>query len=473
MKKRTTHLSTCSLESVKNANDYEELIRMYFPGGIKQAREFVDLDISSALIRPVEKRDEIKKVLYQKLKEKTGVSLKWGTLTGVKPLKLFKKLLENNENDESSVRKILKYDYMTEDDKIGLLNAINDVHKEIGVPEKNTVSIYIGIPFCPTRCTYCSFTSNQSDYDEIRRYLDALYKEIDYVAKKMQKRDLKAETVYVGGGTPTTLERDDLQSLVKRVREWIPGTKCNNDYAEFTVEAGRPDTITEEKLEALYNNGVNRISINPQTMKEDTLKIIGRDHGVNDVVDAFKIAKDIGFDGINTDLIAGLPGEDKDDFIETFNKIAEFNPENITVHTLALKKSSKLMEIFNGDDSNKVRDGRKNPITNNESHASEMVDYARENLMKKGYRPYYIYRQKYMADNLENVGYAKRNKECLYNIRIMDEKQTIIAVGAGGSSKVYFPEEDRLERVMNVSNYEIYIDRVDEMIARKKNKLFI
>lgn len=453
-------MSNLKVYGVGNLNDYKELVRMFFPNG-NEPDELCRFQVPAELLNPVEKKDDIKKALYKELTEITGRTLKWGTLTGVKPLKLYDKVLDKSGGSEGATRKILRNEYLISEEKIRLLEEIHHAqNKTLGAPKENEVSVYIGIPFCPTRCTYCSFTSNQSDYSEVVRYLDALYKELDYVSGEMKRLGLKAESVYVGGGTPTTLETEELKKLVTSVNERIPTI----DDFEFTVEAGRPDTITDIKLTMLYINSVNRISINPQTMNDNTLKAIGRNHGVNEVRTAFETSKGIDFRAVNTDVITGLPGESEKDFASTMDDVLAFGPENITVHTLALKKSSKLMDGFleKGID----------PLGNAESITENMVGQAAKMLADKGYRPYYIYRQKYMADNLENVGYAKPGTECIYNIRIMEEKQTVIGIGAGGSSKVYFPDEDRLERVMNVSNYEIYIDRIDEMIDRKRKKLF-
>lgn len=466
MKRGIIPLFNVSIDGVKNRNDYDELIRMFSPAADDSSDDDVAVNITvpKELIVPIEKKDEIKKFLYTELQSITGTTLKWGTLTGVKPLKLYEKLLEqtDNKNSKDVVRSLLTQNYLVDETKIDLLERIHDNQKEVLIePDKREVSVYIGIPFCPTRCTYCSFTSNQSDYDEIGRYMDALYKELDYVGSQMDEHGLKAETIYIGGGTPTTLRTEDLKELIERVNKKIPTIQ---DF-EFTVEAGRPDTIHREKLLMLYDKGVNRISINPQTMKNKSLDIIGRDHTSEDIYKAFDAAKGIGFKAVNADLIAGLPDESVSDFKDTLKKIEKLNPENITVHTLALKKSSKLMEAFTS--SNKV------PSAEKDMAAENMVGYAEDFLQNHDYVPYYIYRQKYMADNLENVGYAKKGTECVYNIRIMEEKQTVIALGAGGSTKVFFPEENRIERIFNVSNYEIYIERIEEMIDRKRKNLFI
>ena len=455
-------MSKIQISGVNNSNDYVELIRMFVPADdiIDVASQII---LPEDLLNPAEKKEEIKKYIYNILHNRTGKSLKWGTLTGVKPLKLYNNILARRTQDyqKDEARQILKREYLVEDSKIKLLENIYVRQKKVlEAPKKNQVAVYIGIPFCPTRCTYCSFTSNQKDQQEIKRYLTALYKEMDYVSKEMVKSGLTAETIYVGGGTPTTLTADELKSLVQQIKTQIPAEKG----FEFTVEAGRPDTIDEEKLEVLRKNGVERISINPQTMKEKSLRMIGRDHTTKEIVKAFEMARNIGFDVVNTDLIAGLPGENEEDFKNTLNEIAKFDPENVTVHTLALKKSSKLVE--------KLMDAGEELTVENDNRAENMVECAKDFLQKRKYMPYYIYRQKYMVDNLENVGYAKEGTECVYNIRIMEEKQTIIAMGAGGSTKMYFPEEDRIERIFNVSNYEIYIERIDEMIKRKSDKLF-
>lgn len=456
-------MSKIQIDGVQNSNDYAELIRMFVDAdkSVEVANEIL---LPKELLRPKEKKEEIKKYIYNRLHDKTGKTLPWGTLTGVKPLKLYIKLLSGQTptNTVDETRTILKTEFMVDDSKINLLeNIYNQQKKVLDEPKANMVSVYIGIPFCPTRCTYCSFTSNQKEYGEIKRYLTALYKEIDYVGRQMADAGLKAETIYVGGGTPTTLEADELNELIQKIRTRIPA----EEGFEFTVEAGRPDTINMVKLETLHKNGVGRISINPQTMKDESLRLIGRNHTANDIVKAFEMAHRVGFDVINVDLIAGLPGEDGNDFGRTLDEIAVFDPANVTVHTLALKKSSGLVE--------KLIESNEDLISPNHSKAANMVDGAKEFLQKRNYVPYYIYRQKYMADNLENVGYAKEGTECIYNIRIMEEKQTVIAMGAGGSTKVYFPENDRIERIFNVSNYEIYIDRIDEMINRKKEKLFV
>ena len=284
----------------------------------------------------------------------------------------------------------------------------------------------------------------------------ALYKEMKYVSAEMKKKGWYAESIYIGGGTPSTLHEDDLAEFLNFVRDNFlsDGTK------EFTVEMGRPDTIDPGKLAAAKKAGVGRISINPQTMKDETLELIGRQHDSAAIRKAFAQADEAEIGIVNADVIAGLPGETVSDFRDTLKKVEELGPENITVHSLAVKRASRLVDI---DSEFHYRQGR---------IVTEMLDNARTFLHEKDYRPYYLYRQKHMSGAQENTGYAKPGTEGLYNTRIMEEAQTIIAMGASGITKVYFPEENRLERVPNVSNYEIYIDRIDEMINRKKEGLF-
>lgn len=273
----------------------------------------------------------------------------------------------------------------------------------------------------------------------------------------MTETGLWPEAIYIGGGTPTTLTAAQLDDLLNTVKQNMDLTRT----LEFTVEAGRPDTITPDKLEIMKNHGVKRISINPQSMKEKTLEIIGRSHQPEDIVNAFQISDRVGIPIVNADLIAGLPEEEPEDFTETLKKIIDLEPENITVHTLAVKRASKLIEL---DKDYHYRQAE---------CVKKMLNDGRKMLAERGYRPYYLYRQKHMAGAFENVGYCKEDTPCIYNIRIMEEHQTILALGAGGISKMYYPEENRLERVPNVSNYEIYISRIDEMLDRKEKNIFM
>lgn len=400
-------------------------------------------------------RNEIKREIYDKLSELTGKKPEWGILTGIRPVKLYGELSVENGRDEAE--NILRHKYYIDGEKLKLISDIYDIQIDFcGQAPEKSACVYIGIPFCPTRCVYCSFASNQVEDSEIARYVDALLEEISYVGNRMKKVGIYPESIYIGGGTPTTLTAEQLEVLVRTVYDSFDTEKL----LEFTVEAGRPDTITPEKLKVLKDLGVHRISINPQSMKKKTLELIGRNHSPEDIENAFEIANKAGFNNINADIIAGLPEEDTADFVDTLKQVIAMNPSNITVHSLAVKRASKLKDI--------------NPDFhyNQAEIVSEMLQAGRKILHEAGYRPYYLYRQKHMAGAYENVGYAKPGTECIYNIRIMDEHQHNIAMGAGGITKVYFPKENRLERVPNVYNYEEYINRIDEMINRKELNLF-
>jgi len=400
----------------------------------------------------VTEKNEAKRRLYDWLAQRTGDRPDWGTLTGVRPAKLAGDYL-NWGADFEELRRILSETYYLSQEKIDLVSEVCRVQREtVGPAPERSAGVYIGIPFCPTRCLYCSFTSNQAPPEKISGYLEALHHEISYTADLMKRRDMRPESIYIGGGTPTTLSPQQLSELLDHVNRSFD----MSGVREFTVEAGRPDTITREKLLAIRDSGARRISINPQTMKGSTLELIGRSHSPEQIVEAFSLAKDVGIPIINADLITGLPGEDTEDFRRSLDTIIGLSPENITVHTLAVKRASKLIEL---DADYHYNQG---PVVR------EMLAVSREMMDRHGYRPYYMYRQKHMAGNFENVGYARPGTESIYNVRIMDENQSIVALGAGGISKMYFGRENRLERIPNVSNYEIYMERIEEMLERKE-----
>ena len=454
------------LKNVENKYDYSELIKIFLRPEEFHAyteREYADKEPSEEDTELLlfnealsEDKNEIKREIYRKLSRLTGKAPEWGILTGVRPVKLTGEIFEKLGN-EQAVRNELANKYLLKDAKIDLLTETYLYQQEkCGKPSRNSVGIYIGIPFCPTRCLYCSFTSNQVGNEEIARYLEALKTEIAYVGRQMRETGLLTESIYIGGGTPTTLTAEQLDDLLRTVKENID----LNSVKEFTVEAGRPDTITIEKLEVIKKHNVERISINPQSMKESTLALIGRSHSPKDITDAFKKADEVGISVVNADLITGLPGETPEDFANTLDEIIALGPENITVHTLAVKRASRLVEVD------------KDFHYKQAETVSEMLKIAKDKLKVAGFRPYYLYRQKHMAGAFENVGYCKNDTPSIYNIRIMEEKQTILALGAGGISKMYYPEENRLERVPNVSNYEIYISRLEEMLDRKEQNIF-
>lgn len=403
-----------------------------------------------------ESKSAVKLLLYQFLKEMNGGrELPWGTLTGIRPTKIAMSRLDQGWS-EQEIADFMKKQYQTSDEKINLSIEIAERERRLlsVLDYERGYSLYVGIPFCPTTCLYCSFTSYPIGKwrGKTHLYLDALFKELEYTAKRMQGR--KLDTIYMGGGTPTSLSPEELDAIFTKMEELFD---CKNAL-EFTVEAGRPDSITREKLEVMRKHGISRISINPQTMKQETLDLIGRHHTVDMVRDCFFMARELGFDNINMDLIVGLPDETLEDVRYTMEEVCKMHPDSITVHSLAIKRAARLnlfRELYEG-----------------KIHGSqEMIDLTATYARQEGFEPYYLYRQKNMAGNFENVGYAKPGKACLYNILIMEELQTIAACGAGTTTKVVFPAENRKERVENVKEVEQYIERIDEMIQRKEKLL--
>ena len=404
-----------------------------------------------------EAKNLIKRQIYKIINRYSGKELPWGILTGIRPTKLAVARLEAGAAPKE-VAEYLKKEYLVSDEKIDL--GIEIAKRELklleGIDYENGYSLYIGIPFCPSTCLYCSFTSYPiSMYKEKSdMYVAALLKEIEFAKEAF--KDKKLNTVYFGGGTPTALEAYQLEKLLKAVRESFDFIYCK----EFTVEAGRPDSITKEKLLVLKKYGVTRISINPQTMKQETLDIIGRRHTVADVIEKFNMAREVGFDNINMDFIVGLPNEGYEDVKNSMEDVKKLNPDSITIHSLAIKRASRL---------NMFKDNYKEMTIENNMEIMKMThDYA----VSMGMGPYYMYRQKNMAGNMENVGYARVDKAGIYNILIMEEKQTILALGAGAVTKYVFNTGGRIERVDNVKNVDQYIDRIDEMIKKKRDFLW-
>ena len=401
-------------------------------------------------------KNVIKQLLYEMLCERTGRTMPWGSLSGIRPTKIALTCLEEGWKPEE-IRDYMKKTYMASDEKIDLCIEIAAREKELLAPVdyERGYSLYVGIPFCPTTCLYCSFTSYPIGKWKGRTglYLGALFQELEYTARKMAGRPL--DTIYFGGGTPSSLEAEDLEAILCKV-ESLFDTK---NVLEFTVEAGRPDSITREKLQVLRDHGITRISINPQTMNQKTLDLIGRRHTVEQVKDTFYMARELGFDNINMDLIMGLPQEGISEVEYTLGEIRSLRPDSLTVHSLAIKRAARL-NMFKEDYSNLT-------IRN----TPEMIEMSMGCAREMGMEPYYLYRQKNMAGNFENVGYALPGKACLYNILIMEEMQTIAACGAGTTTKVVFPAQNRRERCENVKEVEQYIERIDEMIGRKEKIL--
>ncbi len=381
------------------------------------------------------------------LRQITGVNPPWGSLTGIRPTRLLYEALAQGMSLEEGARWLCRTFFVLPD-KAALLQDILTAQRGLVEPGPGRFDVYVGIPFCVTRCAYCSFASGElGDGKLVEPYLAALLREMEASARLTASLGLAPRAFYMGGGTPTALTAAQLSRVLEAARHLFPG--C----VEWTVEAGRPDTIQRDKLMAMQAAGVSRISVNPQSFSDETLARIGRAHTAQQTVEAFRLAREMGFEDINMDLIAALPGEDLAVFAHSLDQCLALGPESVTVHTLAIKRSSRLHEAgYAQSDS---------------GSAAQMVDLARSRLTGAGYRPYYLYRQKYMADNLENVGYALPGRACLYNIGNMEETAPVLALGAGAITKWLFPRERRIERAPNVKNIREFIDRVDQMIDRK------
>lgn len=401
----------------------------------------------------ITRKNQLKRDLYRFISEYEKRTLPWGTLTGIRPIKIVTAMLEEGL-DDAAIKERLASDYYMSEKKqeISLHTAKNEMKIISSLKGTDAFSLYVGIPFCPSTCAYCSFTSFPLSKwkNQVERYIDCVIKELDVIAKLTQGKN--PETIYIGGGTPTTLEPEYIDKLFSAICDRFD----LSDLREWTVEAGRPDSITREKLMAIRKFPVDRISVNPQTMKEETLRLIGRRHTVEQTKEAFKLVRECGFENINMDLIMGLPGEDISDVKNTLEEIRKLCPESLTVHTLALKRAARLN-------------------TNAEDYAGitmhntvDMVYAAHDGALSMDMEPYYLYRQKNMVGNLENVGYAKKGKFGIYNILIMEEIQSIYAAGAGAATKLVFAD-NRHERTENVKDVAQYMDRIDEMLDRKRN----
>lgn len=433
---------------------------LYIYGEAKEKKKEIIVDEKEGLqySNRIQYKNLLKRGLYQVLSQLTGKTLPWGTLTGVRPSKLILDRLENKESEEEIARFMKKY-YLCSDEKIkhGMDIAKKELKLLQEIEYKEGYSVYIGIPFCPSKCLYCSFPSYPLEQfgHYMDSYLQALFQEIEYGAGCLKKK--KLTSIYVGGGTPTTLNERQLEALMIKIHSVFPVDQVK----EFTVEAGRPDSITKEKLLILKDYGVTRISINPQTMNQKTLDRIGRKHSVKEVVEVFNFAREAGHNNINMDLIAGLPGETLADMEVTLEQIQKLAPDSITVHSLVVKRAADLNIQFGGDC--EIYD------------TTQMLKQTEYFLKQYGYEPYYMYRQKNATGSgsniQENVGYAKQGKEGIYNVLIMEEKQTILALGAGGASKFIFPGERKLIRVENVKSVKDYTERIKDMIGRKEKFL--
>ena len=389
----------------------------------------------------------VKRCCYQLLKRYTGRTPAWGSLTGIRPTRLYYQQLERGKS-RGEARTALHELFDLSEEKLDLLDEIITAQSGWVHRPQSACDLYVGIPFCTTRCAYCSFSSGEiGDGRLVEPYLAALMHEIDLCSKLAQETGLQIRVGYVGGGTPSSLTTAQLDRLLTHIeRRFGP-------LDEFTVEAGRPDTLDEEKLSMLRAHPVTRISINPQTMNDETLQAIGRAHTAQQTIDTYQLARRLGFDDINMDVIAALPGENLDMFARTLRIVGELAPDSLTVHTLAIKRSSRLHE---------------QGYTQSERDVAQMVQMGRESAHALGMRAYYLYRQKYMAENIENVGYARPERICRYNIDNMEETTSVLALGAGGISKCVMRQEEKILRAPNIANIEQYIGRVDEMVKRKR-----
>lgn len=412
-----------------------------------------EVEVKSSTELPSEKvlKRLVKKSMYKLLSKVFGREYPWGILTGIRPVKIVHELMDIGLPEADITCRLMEEYYMSED-RAKLAVEIASIERPfVYPPDEKSVSIYIGIPFCPSRCHYCSFTSNsiKTYHAYVEPYLASLEEEISRVSQYLDNKGYSVQTIYIGGGTPTALNAQQLERLLKFI-----GQCFGWQVAEFTCEAGRPDSITEEKLKVLIENNVGRISINPQTMNDATLECIGRAHTSEHVLHSFNLARKIGFKNINMDLILGLPGENMEHLVRTLEEIKKLDPESVTVHTMSLKRASLYSEGF------------MKGLLLEEENVSLMMEYSKEFLRGMGMHPYYLYRQKHMLQNLENIGFSKKGFECIYNMQMIEDKQTIVAFGADAVTKVV-AEGDRIERQHNIKDVKLYIEKIEEMISRK------
>lgn len=398
----------------------------------------------------------VKKSIYEIFLSISDKDMAWGILTGIRPMKIVNDLLDR-ELEEQEIVKILTKEYRLSSHKSKLMMDIAKSQRPYIYPlDKDRFSLYVSIPFCPSRCIYCSFPSAPiARYRHmVEEYRDKLIWEIEKIKEMMKGKTIN--TVYIGGGTPTAIPSKDLEKIIEAINLNFGKDNIN----EFTVEAGRPDTIDQEVLKMFARNDIDRISINPQTMNDETLKIIGRNHNKEDIKKAYYLAKEIGLNIINMDLIVGLPSEGKAEIIKTLQEIKTLDPENLTVHTLAVKRGSKFKETM---DSYKIE---------SQKIIEEMLEETIHFTKEINLEPYYLYRQKQIMGNFENIGYSKKGMKCIYNMAIMEEKETILGAGMGSVSKIFLPDENKLKRLANFKSIEEYMKRTDELIYRKEKAIF-
>ena len=422
--------------------------------------EFINTDYYKETIVSENIKEDIKRLVFSSLKDITKEEYPWGILVGIRPSKIALRYLQERKT-EAEIIEIFEKKYLTSREKAKI--CIEIAKTEVSFINKNfkNISIYIGMAFCPTRCLYCSFAANPiiGNKKLVKPYLEALVYEVREIKKYINERSLNIETVYFGGGTPTSINNEEFEAIMKEIYDAFVK---NSKLKEFTVECGRPDSITKEKLEVMKKFNVTRISINPQTMNDKTLKMIGRGHNSNDVIEKFNLARSMGFNDINMDMIIGLPGEGIKEVIHTKEEILKLKPDSLTVHGLSLKRASILYENFILKKGIQVK---------KQVELADMYEESRILAKNLGLNPYYMYRQKNMVGNMENLGYSKKGAECIYNIQMIEDKQTIIALGADAVSKVVFLKEDRIERFANIKDVKEYCNRIKEMVEGKKKLL--
>lgn len=452
--------NTCLKDFAEDNGDYfyteinKTEDKIYFKAELSLKGEKQSSEREKTIADCTDEEYDLLSLAYPLLKNMCGYAPKWGMLTGVRPSKLLLNKMEE-KGEEYAVDYFLNR-FFVDEKKTALALSVAKAEREIikNSPE-NSFSLYISIPFCPTRCSYCSFVSHSIGTDSAKRlvpdYVDKLCEEIAFTGRKAMENGLVLTTVYWGGGTPTTLTHEQLDRVLSVVEESFDLSSCR----EYTVEAGRPDTITKEKLQTLKNHGVNRISINPQTFNDGVLREIGRQHTSELTIEKYLLAREMGFSVINMDLIAGLPTDTMESFEQSVNKAISLGADNITVHTLALKRSSTL-----------VTEDETDSVTSKNIEA--MLDYSVEALTNAGYHPYYMYRQSKALGNFENVGWCKNGKECEYNILMMEEYQHILSVGAGSVTKLLSPNIEKIERIFNYKFPFEYISRFEELLSKKE-----
>ena len=438
------------------------LVRVNHEGG--ESRFQVDLCLDgrrqrlegSAPAGPRETELGICRLLYRLLSCATGRSIQWGILTGIRPVKLVRKMREEGRSPEE-IQERLTRDYLVSPEKAALCLKTDQIQAPVVASAlPNGYSLYISIPFCPSRCSYCSFVSHsiEKTWKLIPEYLQKLEEELLCTAGIAREKGLVLQSIYVGGGTPTVLTAQQLDGLLGTVTESFDLSCCQ----EFTVEAGRPDTIDREKLSVLRRHGVDRVSINTQSLNDHILEVVGRKHTVEDFLRSYNDAKEFDFTAVNVDLIAGLTGETLDSFQDSLDRVAALEPENITVHSLTVKRAAGLQE-------------EKSLHLNAFSPVADMVNYSQKKLAEGGWLPYYMYRQKSTVDSLENVGFARPGTLCQYNIFIMDETHTILSAGGGGVTKLVLPGDRGIHRIFNYKYPYEYIGRFDQILERKREIL--